>query len=369
MKILYISTIGITMGFFKQFIQELIKEGHQVDIACNNSVSDVPEVYKELKCKIYTISCSRSVFDTGNLKAINEIRKIVSENHYDIVHCHTPIAATCTRIACRKERKKGTKVIYTAHGFHFYKGAPIKNWMLFYPMEKLCAKLTDVLITINKEDYELAKRKFKANRIEYVPGVGIDIEKFKNVDVDKEKIRNEIGVPNNAVMLLSVGEVNQNKNHQIVIKAMAQIKNEDIHYVIAGEGELKERLVALAMKYGISDRVHLLGYRKDVINLYKTADIYIHPSRREGLPVAVMEAMAAGLPCIVSNVRGNADLIEDGLGGYLCNNTDDNVFAENIQKAMKLQEGANDFSEFNILKIKDFSKEAVFRKVAEIYEG
>ena len=162
MKILYVTTIGLTMIFFKGLVKELIDVGHIVDIACNEETHKVPDCYREWGCKVYEIDCSRSPLSNGNIRAIRELKRIVYENHYDIVHCHTPIAGACTRLACKDFRKYGVKVFYTAHGFHFYKGAPIKNWLLFYPIEKLCSRFTDTLITINKEDYSLAKKRMKA---------------------------------------------------------------------------------------------------------------------------------------------------------------------------------------------------------------
>ena len=185
MKILYVTTIGITMTFFKQLIRELLDDGHTVDIICNEDNEKVPACYREWNCNIYHHSCSRFPLSKGNLQAISQIKNLVSENQYDIVHCHTPIAAMCTRVACKKLRKEGLKVIYTAHGFHFYKGAPMLNWLVYYPIEKICSFWTDVLITINQEDYELAKHKMRAKKVEYVSGVGIDVDKFKNTIVDK----------------------------------------------------------------------------------------------------------------------------------------------------------------------------------------
>ena len=153
MKILYVTTIGNTMGFFTSIVEELLKAEHTVDVATNLNIGKLPDCYREWGCKIYPISCTRSPFNKGTIAAIKEIRKIVREGDYDIVHCHTPIAAMCTRLACRKLRKNGLKVFYTAHGFHFYKGAPLKNWLLYYPIECLCAHWTDTLITINREDH------------------------------------------------------------------------------------------------------------------------------------------------------------------------------------------------------------------------
>lgn len=313
MKILYITTIGTTMNFFKAFIRHLLDEGHTVDIATNDKDSKVPACYREWGCAVYQIDTSRSPFDRGNVKAIRQIRQLAAKGKYDIVHCHTPIAAMCTRLACRKVRKTGTKVIYTAHGFHFYKGAPLKNWLMYYPAEKLCAHFTDVLITINKEDYALAQRKMKAKRVAYVPGVGIDLKRFGQAMVDKAAKRSELGIPNNATLLLSVGELNANKNHETVIRAMANL---DVYYMIAGEGELREHLQSVIDELGLTERVKLLGRRTDVVELYRAADAYVLPSIREGLNVSLMEAMASGLPVACGRIRGNTDLVDEN-GGVL----------------------------------------------------
>lgn len=304
------------MGFFNNLIEELISDGNIVDIATNESGSPVPDFFKELGCKVYHTDSSRSPFSFGNIKAISQIRELVKKNGYDIVHCHSPLAAASTRIACKGLRKKGkVKVIYTAHGFHFYKGAPLKNWMIFYPIEKLCSHYTDVLITINKEDFELAKRKMKAKKIEYVPGVGIDVAKFAGAVVDRKQKRAEIGVPEDAFMLLSVGELNENKNHKVVIEALSKLKNPNNHYVIAGTGGEKENLQKLAEELDVN--LHLLGYRDDIAELNKVADCFVFPSIREGQGISVLEAIACGNPCIVSNIRGPKDII-DGENGLAC---------------------------------------------------
>ena len=332
MKILYITTIGTTMNFFKSFIDDLIKGGNTVDIACNQTDSAVPSFYIERGCKVFDLSCSRSPLNKGNIKAIGEIKKLLAENRYDIVHCHTPIAAAATRIAARKARKNGTRVIYTAHGFHFYKGAPFKNWLIYYSIEKLCAHFTDILITINKEDYALAKQKLKAKRIEYVPGVGVDIEKFSSCVINKAEKRKELGVPENATLLLSVGELNKNKNHETVIKAIAALNNTGIYYLIAGKGDLKDYLNDLIKSFNLENNIKLLGYRTDASELYKAADIYCHPSFREGLGVAVIEAMADGLPLIVADNRGTRDLCQNNINGLVCSPSSSSEFAKAIKK-------------------------------------
>ena len=168
------------MGFFPEHIKMLMGEGHSVEIA-TNCEQPLPEIYKTLCCKSYDIRFSRSPFDKDNLTAYKQLKALVEKEHYDIVHCHTPNAAMVTRLACRKVRKQGTRVFYTAHGFHFFKGAPLKNWLMYYPVEKFCARYTDVLITINHEDFELAKKKMHVQKVCYVPGVGIDLSKIQNI--------------------------------------------------------------------------------------------------------------------------------------------------------------------------------------------
>lgn len=308
MKILYITTIGGTMGFFVNIVQELIRNGHTVDLACQPY--HVPEDYIAMGCRVLPLSCDRSIFNNGNFKAIKEIHEIVEKGKYDIVHCHTPIAAACTRIACRYLRKRGTKVIYTAHGFHFYKGAPLKNWILFYPIEWLCSWWTDVLITINKEDYQLAKRKLHSLQVEYVPGVGVDLGKFADSIVDIKRKKKELGIPEECKLIISVGELNTNKNHQLVLKALDKLDNSNIYYMIAGQdGPEKEKLLTLSKQIGMQKRFTLLGYRSDVFEIYKAADLFILPSFREGLSVSTMEALASGIQVLASNIRGNKDLV------------------------------------------------------------
>lgn len=361
MKILYITTIGGTMSFFEKYIRSLIDGGHTIDIATNENGSAVPDCYREWGCKVYQIDTSRSPLNSGNLTAIKQIKTLVLAQKYDIVHCHTPIAAMCTRIACRKVRKKGTKVFYTAHGFHFYKGAPLKNWLLYYPVEKFCAHFTDVLITINKEDYALAQRKMKAKQIEYVPGVGIDLTKFGQVVIDKSAKRKELGILEDATLLLSVGELNENKNHETVIRA---IKDLNVYYIIAGKGELQEHLQKTIEELGLTERIKLLGFRRDVSELYQVADAYVLPSIREGLNVSIMEAMASGLPVVCGRIRGNTDLTDEN-GGVLFDPTSVEDCATAINHLLRSDLGA--MGEYNAKKVHSFSKNIVNEMMERIY--
>lgn len=335
MKVLYVTTIGKTMRFFEPFIKILVGEGHQVELATNEINSPVPECYQEWMCIFHQIDFSRSPLSPDNIKAYGQLKKVIESGNYDIVHCHTPNASAITRLVCRRFRKKnGLKVFYTAHGFHFYKGAPKLNWLVFYPIEKFCSRFTDKLITINKEDYELAKNRFHAGQVHYVPGVGIDLSRFENIQVDRNAKRQEIGVPEDAFLLISVGELNENKNHQVIIKALAKLNDPNVHYAIAGVGDKKDYLLELAKELGVSEQVHLLGYRKDIPELNYSADVFCFPSHREGLGLAAIEAMACGLPLITSNVHGINDYSDDGVTGYKCAPTDVEGFAECIGKML-----------------------------------
>jgi glycosyltransferase involved in cell wall biosynthesis len=368
MKILYVTTIGLTMCFFKDFIHKLIKDGNQIDIASNENEAPVPDYYREWGCKINPLSCSRSPFSKGNLTAVAQIKKLVEEKDYDMVHCHTPIAAACTRIACRKLRKKGVRVLYTAHGFHFYKGAPLINWLLYYPVEKLLSNYTDVLITINREDYELAQRKMNAKKVCLVPGVGVDTEKYGQAIAEKSYLKKELSIPDSATVLLSVGELNDNKNHAVLIRALAKANAPLMHYCIAGTGALKPALELLAESLNISKQVHFLGYRNDIPALCKASDIFCFSSKREGLPVSLMEAMAAGLPCVASDIRGNRDLIIDGEGGFLVPPEDVDGFTEAIVRLTADREMCERMGAANRENVRTYDIANVMSEMREIYK-
>lgn len=235
-----------------------------------------------------------------------------------------------TRLAARTA--KGTTVIYTAHGFHFYQGAPLINWLVYYPVERVCGKFTDKLITINQEDYHRANSWSLRNngKIYYVPGIGVDLEEIQNISINKVQKKKEIGISNDVKVLLSVGELNKNKNHEIIIRVLSKLTNKNFIYLICGNGELKEYLKNLAQELGVSDKVKFLGYRKDVLEIYKIADLFLFPSKREGLPCSLIEAMAYGLPCVASDVRGNKDLLRSD---NLCKSNKEEEWLRLLNKA------------------------------------
>lgn len=369
MKILYVTTIGGTMSFFNPLIKHLMDQGHEVEIACNNTRSKVPPFYADAGCKIHTVTFSRSPLSSANLKAYRQLKNVVAQGNYDIVHCHTPNASAVTRLVCRPFRKKkGLQVFYTAHGLHFHDGAPLKNWLIYYPIEKLCACFTDKLITINQEDYERAKKKLPAKDVLYVPGVGLETAKFRDVHIDKALKRKEISVPEDAFLLMSVGEMNSNKNHQIILKAMGRLNDPRIHYALAGSGARKDDLLQLAQELGVAERFHLLGSRQDVAELNHCADAFCFPSRREGLGVAALEAMACGLPLITSNVHGINDYSQDGVTGYKCSPLDVDGFAAAIGRLFSDPDQAKAMGQANVTLVQKYDVQNILKFMRDVYE-
>lgn len=372
LKALVLTSVASMIDQFNmQNIQLLLDNGYKVDVVCNckegNTISDeqIERLIQRLRDKgvsITHVPIPRKIIDIkGICNSISQVKKMCDKSQYNLLHCHSPIGSVVARVAARESRNHGTKVIYTAHGFHFYKGAPKLNWLLFYPIEKICSKWTDVLITINKEDYAFAKKYMNAGRVEYLPGVGIDTKKFHMINFDKIAKREKLGIKEDDIFILSVGELNRNKNHEVIIKAIAKIDNPKMHYFIAGKGDKAEYLRKLAEQLNVN--LHLLGYRTDIAELLNVTDIYTLPSYREGLSVALMEAMSAGLVCVVSKIRGNVDLIENGKGGYLCNPNSVDEFVEGIKKANK------NMGEYNSCIIKKFDISVVVERTKWIYFG
>lgn len=375
-KVLVLASVASMIDQFNIPNIKLLKDmGYEVHVACNfekgntctkDKIIELKNTLKRMDVNFYQIDFVRKITKLAeNLKAYKQVEHLLKKNDYRFIHCHSPIGGVCGRIA---GHRTNTKVIYTAHGFHFFKGAPLLNWLLYYPVERWLARYTDVLITINKEDYSRAKKSFKAGRIEYVPGVGIDLEKFNKVEIDTNLKRKEIGLPQNSFVLLSIGELNKNKNHEIVIRALATIKNKHIHYIICGQGQLESYLKNLSNELGLKNQVHLLGFRKDIPEIFRVSDLFVFPSFREGLSVSLMEAMANGIAVVCSEIRGNSDLIQSGEGGYLVKPTEIEGFANYLTKLMSDNKLRKDLGQFNLKKIENFSIENVISAIENIYK-
>ncbi len=341
-KVLIVASVVSFIEWFNKENVEYLKNDLkcEVHIACNFDYMEDTNVERTKKyinkitdegVILHNILFARSPFGKGNKQAYKQLKKLINEEHFDLVHCHTPTVSIMTRLAAKKARKQGTVVMYTCHGFHFHNAAPLKNWILYYPVEKMLSRNCDYLVTINREDFNRA-RKFHCKNVRYIPGVGVDLTKIKNIKIDKSEKRKSIGIPSDKILILSVGEMIERKNHEVIIRALGKLKDPNIYYAIAGKGPLKEYLENLAKKMCIEDRVLFLGFRTDIYELYHIADISAFPSKIEGLGLAGIEAMAAGIPIVSSNVHGILDYVVDGETGYAVAPNDVEGFANAIKK-------------------------------------
>lgn len=319
-KALLVSTVS---GFVPQFemsnVYILQDMGYEIHYAANYDTPSYGSDNNRLKGTgiiQHQIDFVRSPFQPGCITVFMQLKRLMQEERFDIVHCHTPMGGVMARLAAHVT--KTVPVIYTAHGFHFYKGSSLINWLCYYPVEKILSYFTDEQICINLEDYEFAKKYFHAKSIDYIPGVGINLDNIRyNVDINKKK--EELGIPTNKIIILSSGELIKRKNHETAIRAIAQLRKSsiDFHYIICGHGALSKYLLNLVEKLKLTDYVSFLGYRNDMMEIYQIADLFLFPSYQEGLPMALLEAMAYGLPVVCSEIRGNNDLMGEYTGQLL----------------------------------------------------
>ena len=372
MKILFVATVRSHIGqFHMPFIRELKAHGVEVHAAFKDNSADKPGLDLSAIDKTFEVPFERRPLRPNNIKAYRELKKIIDGNGYDAVHCHTPMGAVITRLAAKSARKKGTKVIYSAHGFHFFKGASIKNWMLFYPVEKYLSKYTDCLITINSEDCELAyKKKFRAGKIYKVHGVGVELDKFKAVDADeKARLRAEYGYDGDTFIMIYPADLSVRKNQPMLFDALQKIaeKNKNVKLLLPGQPIRLEEYKRMISERGIADNVEFLGYRRDINNLVGLSDLSVASSFQEGLPINLIEAMAMGNAIVATDVRGNNDAVEDGVNGYLVPVGDSDLMAEKILELMNDREKLRTFGENGLDMVKDFSTENVNREMLTIY--
>lgn len=367
-KILLVATVQSHIAQFHQpLIDWLTAQGYTVDVAAKDNLDTKPNLHLSVSGTIYDIPFARSPFSIKNFGAYRKLKRLIREGKYDIVHCNTPVGGILTRMAANSMRKKGDiTVVYEAHGFHFFRGGSKKNWLLWYPIEKWFSRYTDVLITINRMDYALAKEKFKAKKVEHIPGVGLDLSRFETAKKETS-LREEFGLKENTKIVFSVGELNQNKNQKVIIRAISMLRDNTVHYFLAGNGPLRNELEQLAEKLGIKDNVHFLGYRRDIPSLLKNADVYAFPSMREGLGMASIEAMATGLPIVTSNRHGINDYSEHGKTGFKYDPDDAEGFAKGIRAILDDEELSKKMGEYNIEVSSRFTIDASMERMSEIY--
>ena len=373
-KVLFVATVVKThiMQFHIPYLKMLQEMGWETAVAARNDYEDPRDCRIPYCDAYYDIPFERTPWKLGNLKSFWMLKKVIEEGKYDLIHCHTPVGALLTRLAATKARRNGTKVMYTAHGFHFFTGAPLRNWLLFYPVEWLLAPMTDVLLTINREDYQRARKCIHTKRIEYVPGVGIDTSKFRRDAGNRQEKRRELGYTERDFLILTVAEMTMNKNHITILKALASLKDdpmfENLHYLICGRGDMQEKLEDSVEKLGLEEHVKFLGYRNDVPDLYHCCDLFAFMPFREGLSVALMEAMSSRMPIICTKIRGNTDLIEDGVSGIFSENNPQALAAaiRRLHADPNLRASLGQAAAQQVLK---FDEKAVHAQMREIYQS
>lgn len=328
--------ITCTDSMMKQFLEphviHLLQNGYTVDAACSEVLNRFSEVSEDLQglVNLYKLSMRRSPFDRANLKGYREVKKIIEQGNYDIIWTNEPVMGLLTRLAARKARKRGTQVIYMTHGFHFYRGAPKKNWMIYYPIEKWMARNTDKLITINEEDFQFARRHFTCP-VFHIHGIGANSQRFHPISPEEQRQRRK-ALGFDGPVILNVGELNPNKNQKTAILAFKEVVKQypRARLLIAGKGEEREALERLADTEGLRGKVVFLGYTLELEKYMQICDVEVACSYREGLPLNVIEAMLCGKPVVASHNRGHDELVQDGVNGYLVNADDVDDYAKRI---------------------------------------
>lgn len=370
-KLLFISNIAGKKGvdsFTLANVAATKNLGLEFHTAVNYS-SVSPEVLdndsEKYGVHLHHINFCRNPFSASNFHAYRELVNLIRKENIDYIHCNTPVGGLLGRLAGKKCKVK--KVIYQAHGFHFWKGAPLKNWLIYYPIERWLAHYTDAIITINKEDYERAQgfRLRNNGKVYYVPGVGIDLSQYELSENTREIKRKELGLKETDVTLISMGDLIERKNYPVAIEAIAKADNPNLQYYICGKGPEEEKLQKMAEDLGVKEQIRFLGFRTDIKELLKAADIFLFTSKQEGLARSLMEAMASGLPCVASRIRGNTDLIEGTRCGYLCSNVDEYTVAINkVTDSLTVRE---EMGKSSLQRIKQFEMQVVIDNLVDLY--
>lgn len=370
-KVLLVATVQCHIcQFHKPLVKALKERGIEVHVAARDNLAEKNGLKLDFVDKVFNVPFKRFPFSFENLKAYKMLKKIIDEGNYDVIHCNTPVGGVLSRLAAKKARKKGTKVYYMAHGFHFYKGAPLKNWLLWYPIEKSLSKKTDKLITIVSEDENLARKKHFKCEIVKTHGVGINSERYNTepIKLDEETAKLFDG----KIVGICTGELNKNKNQSALIKAMPEILNAVPNFILlfAGNGPKKDNLIKLAKNYDVSEHVVLLGYRTDLYKFVKNADFAFSVSIREGLGLNLIEAMACGKVVIGSNNRGHREFIKNGENGFILQSKNiGKEIAGILQTLLRDEEKRKAISSAAIKTSMEYTDEKVYKELREIYFG
>jgi len=369
MKILYTATVlSHICQFHLPYLKSLQENGHCIHVAAHDNLSVKNGLSLKYTDRFIETPFQRSPKSPDNIKAYKQLKSLIAEEKYDIIVCNTPMGGVVTRLAAKAARKKGTKVIYIAHGFHFFKGAAKSAWMVYYPIEKILAKYCDVVVTINEEDYQLAKERFPV-RVEHICGIGVDPNRYHPVsESEKMLLREKENLSEHDFVILCTGELNRNKNQKTLIEAASLLQGiiPNLKVLLAGNGPNEPALHAQITALHLEDSVRLLGYRTDLENLVPAVDLIVSCSYREGLPMNIIEGMLCQKPVVASVNRGHVELVEDGVNGYLVQADDSKAFADRINKLFTDRELAKRFGDSGYRKAENYTVSAVSGTIEQI---
>ncbi len=368
-KILFTANLD---SFFTKFLIPQLEyfknNGYEVHVASKSEDIDIPYCDKK-----FDVNFARSLNLKQNIESYKQMIELLKNEHYDIISCHTPMGGAITRLAFKNLKIKDTRMVYMVHGFHFYKGSSPIYWLLFYNAEKYLAKYTDRLITINLDDYEIAKKKFKTD-VRLVSGIGLDVRKFdfKMTENEKQELRKELGIKKDDYVIIYTAELTAEKRQLWLIETLKQLlkDNQKIHILLPGQDSMNGKVHDLVEKLKLKNQIHVLGFRNDIPKLLNIANLAVSSSIREGLPVNVMEAMYVGLPVVVTACRGNRDLIQNGENGYIVGINDRKDFLNKVKHYSSYDERElKEIKQKNSEIIKDYLLDNVLDKIIEIYIG
>lgn len=370
-KVLLVATVQSHICQFHRLLADILHANDcEVHVAARDNLKEKNGLRLDFADKVYNVPFSRSPKSMDNIKAYRQLKRIIADEQYDIVHCNTPMGGIVARLAARKARRSGTKVFYTAHGFHFYRGAPKINWIIYYPIEKLFSRITDKLITVAEEDYQTAKESFLCP-VYRIHGVGVDETRYYPVDNDTKKtLRIDMGYDPEQKIILCVGELLPNKNQQLIINAMPVILRQypDAKLVIAGNGPEKQRLEELIYSLDVQEHVTLLGYVTNLEQYQRISDVLVACSIREGLGLNAIEAMMSGNPVVLTDNRGHRELLNNENNGFMVSTKDSSEMARCVLQLLSNEEEARKCAENALAFSKQYGYEAVKKELEEIYE-
>jgi glycosyltransferase EpsD len=367
-KVLYVATSDIHLqSFHIPHIEWLNENGFAVDIVIENRGNHkIPFISQRFELAFPRSPLNRVYFST-----FSRLKSIISSEHYDLIHCHTPLPSVVARLAARRARKEGTKVLYTAHGFHFYKGAPLKNWLMYYPAEYLLSAFTDGIVTINKEDFGYINGKMFHKDSFYIKGIGVNSQRFRPFSHEEiVTTREALGFSQDAFILLYVAEFIPRKNHRFIIQTLPELKKKIPHLKVlfVGKGVLLEQMKDLARNLDVNKTIDFLGFRNDIPHLAAIADIGISSSKHEGLPIALVEEMLCSVPVVAPIDRGHKELIEQGVNGFIFQQNDKKGFIRAIVNLFENPDLRKKMGEKALEKAQEFKIENSLASMAQIYK-